>query len=105
MKKPENLEIKKWLCKNCVIGIKLHKRFIGIESSKTEYQLFSEKSEITASDWTIKRLVDFNPDCSRLLSVRREVLDEVKKWEAFAKEEAKDLAEYERLKAKFGDLK
>lgn len=48
------------------------------------------------------KYLDFSPDYRSVFQVRKEVIDKVKVWKAFEKSHEHELAEYERLKKKFG---
>ena len=102
MKKPKNYKLKKWLCENSIVGLKLYYYQTGTDTTRTDWELEAqsgEKERVVAE--TIKPLVNVLPDWVRVLNVKDSVKEEVKAWDDFADKESVDLAEYERLKAKF----
>lgn len=102
MKKPENYKLKKWLCENIIVGLHIHYYQTGTESADTDWELITgegKSKRINAN--LIKHLVNVKPDWASVLRVNNEIIKEVNEYKIFAKKEAKDLVEYERLKKKF----
>ena len=99
---PKHYEVKKWLCENVIVGLKIHYYQTGEDRSSTDWELFPQEGK--SQRWrasTVEDLVIFSPDWVRLFKVVDEVRKEVEEWKIFEKEEAHDLAEYRRLKEKF----
>ena len=104
MRLPENYGVKKWLCENTIIGVKVHYYQTGTDTSETDWEVFP--SEGKSQRWragTVRGYVQFEPDWVRLFKVLPSVRKEVEEWQAFEKKEKRDLAEYKRLKAKFAE--
>lgn len=102
MKRPEQYELKAWLCKHSVIGLIVHHYQTGVDTSETDWELISQKGEkkrVKAD--TVEGLVNLRPDWCRVLRPRKEIMEEVEKYRGFVDRESEDLIEYERLKAKF----
>ena len=102
MKKPTQYDLKKWLCENTIVGLRLYYYQTGTESSTTDWALIPIKGKPKRTKAErVRDLVDLTPDWVRVLQVKDSVLEEVEEYKKFAKKEAKDLATYERLKKKF----
>lgn len=102
MKKPEDYELKKWLCSNTVYDLKIHHIQTGVDTFDTDWEMTStSKKKKRCRDYKVKPLVDIHPNWNSVLRAKREVVKEVKAWDEFAKKEETDLLEYERLKMKF----
>jgi hypothetical protein len=102
MKKPDNYELKKWLCDNTICGLKVHYYQTGSDTSDTDWELESttgEKKRVRSHP--IDKMVDVRPDWVSVLHVHDSVRREVKAWDEYAEKEVDELAEYERLKRKF----
>lgn len=102
MIKPIDYELKKWLCDNIIIGCKVHYYQTGTDTSDTDWEIFTKEggAKRLKRDM-IMHLIRFSPDWIRLFAVEDCILREVEAYRNFAKREAKDLAEYNRLKKKF----
>lgn len=102
MKEPTDWELKKWLCDNTVVGLRIHYFQTGTDTSETDWELTpaTGKSKRVRSD-RVSPLVEVRPDWVRVLSPLRSVVREVEEYTIFAKKEARDLAEFKRLSAKF----
>jgi cytochrome c biogenesis protein ResB len=104
LKQPQHFEFKKWLCNNIIIGLKIHYFQTGTDTSATEWELIpadGKSKRVTPS--TVESLVTLRPDWVRVLQVKDSVRSEVAEHEKFAKKEANDLSEFDRLKAKFAE--
>ena len=102
MKKPSDYELKRWLCENTIVGIKLYYYQTGTETSDTDWELETINSEKKRfKSRLVKKFVDVDIDWIRVLRVKAQIVDEMRKWDKFAEKEKEDLAEYERLKDKF----
>lgn len=102
MKKPHDYEFKKWLCENTIIGLRIYYYQTGTDTSDTDWELMpSEGKSKRVKATTVSPLVEVRPDWVRILQVRDHVRKEIVEYAKYAKSEAKDLAEYERLKKKF----
>ena len=103
MRKPKQFELKKWLCDHNIKGLILHYYQTGIDTSDTDWELIpTEGKSKRVKAHLIENLVYLRPDWVRVMGVRDSVIKEVKEYQAFAEREKEDLAEYARLKAKFG---
>lgn len=101
MKKPEHYELKKWLCKRSIIGIIVHYYQTGTDTSDTDWEIKTPSGSKRIQKDIAQKILIYEPDWIRLMKVRPDIEAEVEAYEAFAKKEAKELAEYNRLKAKF----
>lgn len=102
MKEPHHYELKKWLCKNTIVGLKVHHYSTGIDTSDTDWELIPQTGNpLRVKEIVVRPLVTLRPDWVRVLQINAEVRREVEEYEKFAKKEARDLSEYRRLKAKF----
>jgi len=103
MNKPEFYELKKWLRDNTICGLKVHYYQTGDDTADTDWELIPDtgKSRKVKAD-IISRYVEVRPDWVSVLRPLSAVIQQVNEYEAFAKKESRDLAEYERLKKKFG---
>jgi len=102
MKKPDNYELKKWLYDNFITGLKIHHYQTGTDTAATDWELIPHTGKSKRlRDHTIQKLVEVRPDYNSVLKPVNSVIKEVEEWGKFAKVEAKELAEYERLKKKF----
>ena len=82
--------------------MRLHFYPTGEDTSDTDWELIPQNGKSKRlKATTIKPLVVLKPDWVRVLQVNDGIKSEVTEYIAFAKKEAKDLAEYERLKKKF----
>lgn len=102
MKKPERYELKKWIYGRIVCGLKLHYYQTGTDTAETDWEMTDtngKKKRVKAD--SVKGLVDLRPDWVAVLRLQDRYIREVEEWDNFAKKEAKDLAEFERLKNKF----
>lgn len=104
MKKPERFEIKEWLCENTVKGLVVHQRQTGVDTFETYWELIpcDGKTKILKRG-TVEDLVILIPNWVRVLKVLDGVRSEVGEYKEFVKREAVDMAEYIRLKKKFGE--
>ena len=102
MKAPNQYDLKKWLCDNTIIGLRLHYYQTGTDTAETDWELMPEtgKAKRVVSS-SVCGLVDIRPDWIRVMRVRAEVKKEVDEYKTFAKKESRDLREYKRLKEKF----
>lgn len=105
MKEPQYLEFKKWLVKNAIVGLTLHRAAnyqTGTDTSDTDWELTAaDGSKKRVKSHTVCTLVTLNPDWYRVLHPKPSVVKEVEEYSAFARKESRDLSEYKRLKAKF----
>lgn len=102
MNKPKHYELKKWLCENTVKGLVIHRRIVNNDESETYWELIpTEGKSKKVKDNPVSSMVQLRPDWVRVLSVLGSIKREVDEYKQFSKFEAKDLAEYERLKKKF----
>lgn len=102
MKKPEQYDLKKWLWYNTIVGLKLYYYQTGTDTASTDWELTpkeGKKKRVKAHD--VKGLVNISPDWIRVLQLDPRHVKEMEEYDAFAKKEAKDLAQYEKLKKKF----
>jgi hypothetical protein len=104
MKKPTDYELKKWLCDNFITGLKIHHYQTGTDTASTDWELIpSTGKSKRLRDHTIQKLVNVRPDYNSVLQPLDSIVKEIEEWKKFAKTEAKELSEYERLKKKFGE--
>lgn len=102
VKKPENYELKKWLCENTIVGLELYNYQTGTDTAATDWELIPQDGKKKrVKSHSVEGLVTVRPDWIRVLSVTDIVAREVDEYKVFAKKEAKDLREYERLQKKF----
>lgn len=102
MKRPQHFEFKQWLCRNTIVGLRIHYIQTGTDTARTEWELIPMAgTSKKVSPEVVAPLVELKPDWVRVLQVKQHVLIEFKEYEEFTKKEAADLAEYERLKKKF----
>ena len=102
MKKPSNLEMKRWVCGNTIVGLRVWYYQVGVDTADTDWELVaSGGGKKRVKRHLVENLVDVKPDYVRVLRVKKEVVDEVAEWDKYAEKEKSDLAEYERLKKKF----
>jgi hypothetical protein len=106
MKKPEYYDLKKWLCENTIVGLRVSQTVTGCDTMDV-YWVLEPAAGVhkRVRDTTVQGLVDIHPDWIRVLDVKDKVRAEVDAWDAFAKKEARDLSEYKRLKEKFEGVK
>jgi hypothetical protein len=103
MKKPASFTLKEWLCDNSIRGLIIHYYQTGTDTSDTDWELIpSEGKPKRVKADKVKDLVTVRPDWARVMTVTTQVVKEVQEYREFCKREAVDLAEYERLKKKFG---
>jgi hypothetical protein len=102
MEKPQDYELKKWLCEHLIRGLIVHYYQTGIDKSDTDWELIplEGKSKRVKAD-KVESLVTLRPDWVKVMTVTDRVKREVEEYREFAKREAADLAEFERLKKKF----
>jgi hypothetical protein len=104
MKKPQDFKIKEWLCDHSIKGLIVHYYQTGTDTSDTDWELIPRSGEPKRFKADkVKDLVNLRPDWVRVMNVTDRVQREVKDYREFAEREAADIAEYERLKAKFGE--
>jgi len=102
MVKPEKYSLKKWLTENIVVGLRVYYYQTGTDTSDTDWELTpAEGAKKRMKSHSVIDLVDLRPDWVRVLQVKSFVIKEVDDYKKFEKKEKKDLAEFERLKAKF----
>lgn len=104
MKKPQDFELKEWLCSNAIKGLIIHRYQTGTDTADSDWELIPcEGKSKRVKACKVRDLVTMRPDCVRVMAVTDKVRREVQDYQEFAKREAADLAEYERLKKKFGE--
>ena len=102
MKKPNNYELKKWIHENIISGLRLYYYQFGVDTSDTDWELTPDQGKPKrVKAHTVESLVDLKPDWIRVLRLKPQYEKEIKDWDAFAKKEKRDLAEYKRLQRKF----
>ena len=101
MKKPEDFELKEWLCRG-IVSLRIHYYPTGTDTSDTDWEMEdSNGDKKRVKGRSVVDLVDVRPDWAYVLRAKVHVRSEVEEWEKFAKKEAKDLREYKRLQDKF----
>lgn len=104
MKKPQDFDLKEWLCDHQIKGLIVHYYQTGTDTADTDWELIpSEGKSKRVKDHNVKDLVTLRPDWVRVMTVTDRVQREVKEYREFAEREAAGLAEYERLKKKFDE--
>jgi len=104
MKKPQDFELKEWLCDHKTKGLVVHYYQTGTDTADTDWELIPREGKSKrVKDHKVKDLVTLRPDWVRVMTVTDRVRREVEEYREFAKREAADLAEYERLKKKFDE--
>ena len=102
MKRPQDWELKTWLYEHHVKGVVLHHVIGGIDGDYIEWELIpSVGASKRVRDYKIRTLVVLAPIASRILTPTDAVKREVATYSVYMHKEAKELAEYERLKRKF----
>ena len=104
MKKPKQYDLKKWLCENLIVGLKVRYYQTGTDTSDTDWELMpaiGKAKRVKAR--SVEELVDVKPNWSSVLQLKECYRVEVGEWDNFRIKESKDFAEYERLKRKFSE--
>lgn len=102
MKKPKHLALKKFLS-GSIVSLKIDRRQTGTESTETYWVMENNLGETkTSVSHVVADLVDVEPNWSTIMRLKRLYREEVSDWTAFEVREAADLAEYKRLRDKFG---
>lgn len=102
MKKPTQYDLKNWIYEKGVSGVIVHYYQTGTDTADTDWELISlqgEKKRIKKS--SVIGLLQFCPDWTRLMTLRKEFETEVIEYKNFITKEAKEFEEYKRLKNKF----
>lgn len=102
MLRPDEYELKKWLCNNIVIGLRIEYREVTSDTTVTDWVLTTVYGVAKrVSSRAIRPLVTVHPDLVSVLHVLPTVRHEVEEYDKFVRKEQSDFATYKRLKAKF----
>lgn len=102
MKKPSQYNLKKWLYNNPIKGIEVEYRQTGIDTADTWWKVKTRDKAKTLKADTVEDLIVIEPTHAYLAFLDEPYGDEVEAYDKFCEENEKDLAEFERLKKKFG---
>ena len=100
MKKPPETALKLYAL-GAIIGIKVDYRQTGVAGAETLCTIYGEQESIGGKWSTYRDYLNVGVDYNSVAQVRSDVFKRIREWEAFEKENLKELQEYERLKAKF----
>jgi hypothetical protein len=101
MQKPPETHI--WIYDNCPIhAIKVDEVMTGCDSAETWVTLIGRTGERRIKWAELRNILEVSVDWSSVARLRGSYSDEVAKWKKFEKQNAEDLKEFERLKAKLG---
>lgn len=83
-------------------GLSVEYKQTGTETSETYVTITGSNGEIKGLLWSIyKPFLDVNVGYNYVARVHSHMRDSVDQWKRFVKKNARELAEYKRLKAKF----
>ena len=100
MKKPDENLIR--LCElGCIEKVSIEYLQTGTDTADTYVTFENGKKKLRGLLSTYAMWLDFRPTHRAVWDVPRRFVDEVIAWKEFEKNNAKELAEYKRLKAKF----
>lgn len=104
MNKPFKYDLKNWLYGRIICSLEIHYFQTGTDTSATDWEITDrDGNSRRLKSSTIAPLVDIGPDWVAVLRLKENFIEEVERWDAYAKKEDKDLKEFERLKKKFSD--
>ena len=102
MKKPKQFILKKWIWNNGIKGLIVEYHQTGTDTAETIWELIPKKGKSKkVKAWDVQEFIDAKPSHASALRLTEEARDEMKEYEEFAKKNAEELEEYERLKGKF----
>lgn len=100
MQKPTDLVI--WLADNWPLtGLAVDYVQTGTDTADTEVTITGSKGSKRLRWTTLQPLIDVRVGYNSVAELKSHLAKQVVEWREFAKKEAKDLAEFERLKKKF----
>ncbi len=103
MKKPKNYDLKKDLCQDAIVGLKVYYYQTGTDTADTDLEVeFWNGKKIRDKASKIRPLIQFDISWGSIASVNHQTKKEVRGWKEYAAKESDEIKEYERLKKKFG---
>lgn len=94
-------EQERWIVKHQVDTVKVEHRQTGADTAETYVTLIAGKEKVTWRDHVFKKVARLDLSWATVASPNYGVAERVAAREAWERDNAKELAEYERLKAKF----
>lgn len=102
MKEPEYYELKKWLDDRHICTLTLDYYPTGVDTAETDWVLTSTDGQSRRIGSNVANaLLEVRTDHISVVRLKGKYVKEVEEWAKYVKKEARDLAEYERLKKKF----
>ena len=93
----------RWICSHRVIGVSIEYVQTGTDTAETYLTLTPESgNKVRWLDRTFSKVATLELDHYRLVKPKYGVREEVEAWDKYEKANAAELAEYERLRAKYG---
>ena len=100
MEKPNEIAVK--LCGiGCIHGLYIEQRQTGTDTADTFVKITGSNGKAEGLWRTYREFLELVPDHNSVCHVKEKYARQVEDWRKFEKQNAKELAEYKRLKAKF----
>lgn len=102
MEKPNEIVMK--LCRlGRIHGLHIEQKQTGTDTAETFVKITGSNGKAYGLWETYREFLDLVPDYDSVCHVKALYARQVDDWLKFEKQNAKELSEYKRLKAKFGD--
>lgn len=101
MKKPNDVVLRLHAL-GWIHGLHIEQRQTGTDTADTFVKITGSNGKASGLWSTYEQHLDLTPDHNSICSLRRSDAEHVEAWERFERANAADLAEYKRLRAKFG---
>lgn len=102
MEKPNEIVIKLYGL-GCIHGLHIEQRQTGTDTAETFVKITGSNGKAEGKWHSYREYLELVPDHNSVCHVKEMYVRQVEDWRKFEKHNAKELAEYKRLKAKFGD--
>jgi len=103
MEKPNKIVMK--LCDlGWIHGLHIEQRQTGTDTAETFVKITGSNGKVEGRWHTYREFLDLVPSHNSVCHVKEKYVRQVDDWRKFEKQNAKELAEYKRLKDKFGDV-
>lgn len=102
MEKPTDILVR--LCDlGWLHGLHIEQRQTGTDTADTFVKITGSNGKAEGRWYTYREFLELVPDHNSVCHVKEKYRRQVEDWSAFEKQNAKELAEYRRLKEKYGD--
>jgi hypothetical protein len=102
MNKPNDVVLRLYKI-GTIHGLHIEQRQTGADTADTFVEITGSNGKESGLWKTYKQHLDLTPGYNSVCCLRRSDAEHVEAWKRFERENAAELAEYKRLRAKFGD--